>query len=167
MPTEEWSKIPGFSLYSVSSYGRIRNDVSDRILELNQNQTGVLHVGLWRNDKQHHRSVPLMVARAFVEKPYPQFDTPINLNGDRTDCRVENLAWRPRWFAVKYNQQFLVNRDPVIPNRIRNTKTGEISDNSWDCAIRYGLIEEDLAMSIFNNTYTWPLYVMFKAISEE
>jgi len=136
-------------------------------MELRQNQYGVLHVGLWRDDKQHHRSVPLLVAKAFIEKPYPQFDTPINLNGDRTDCRVENLAWRPRWFAVKYNQQFLLGRDPLIHVRIRNTKTGEIHENSWECAIKHGLLEQDLVMSIFNNTYVWPLYVQFKTIQED
>lgn len=105
-----------------------------------------------------------MVAKAFIEKPYPQFDTPINLNGDRTDCRVENLAWRPRWFAIKYNQQFLTEHAPMITNKIRNTKTGVISQNSWECSIRYGLLELDLYVSIYNRTYVWPLYVQFEAI---
>lgn len=164
MSTEVFADIPGFRLYQVTSQGRIVNKDSGRFLELNQNQYGVLHVGLWRDGKQHHRSVPLMVAKAFIEKPYPQFDTPINLNGDRTDCRVENLAWRPRWFAIKYNQQFLQERDPMITNKIRNTKTGVISQNSWDCATRYGLLELDLYVSIYNRTYVWPLYVQFEAI---
>lgn len=107
-----------------------------------------------------------MVAKAFIEKPYPQFDTPINLNGDRTDCRVENLDWRPRWFAIKYNQQFVhaYDRGPMITNKIRNTKTGVISQNSWACAIKYGLLELDLYVSIYNRTYVWPLYVQFETI---
>lgn len=164
MSNEIFADIPGFDLYQVTSLGRIVNKDSGRFLELSQNQYGVLHVGLWRDGKQHHRSVPLMVAKAFIEKPYPQFDTPINLNGDRTDCRVENLAWRPRWFAIKYNQQFLTEHAPMITNQIRNMKTGKISPNSWECAIRYGLLELDLYVSIYNKTYVWPLYVQFEAI---
>lgn len=167
MPEEEWQEIRNFDGYSVSTLGRVRNDKSQRILELNANQQDVMFVGMMRNGIQYHRSVPLLVAKAFIEKPFPAFDTPINLNGDREDNRVENLVWRPRWFAIKYNQQFRERYDYGFPNRVRNTKTGEISENSWECAIRYGLLERDLVMSIFNRTYVWPLFVEFKAIPEE
>lgn len=164
---EEWKPIATFKGYSVSNMGRIRNDKTERILETNLNQYGVMFVGLMREGVQRHRSVPLLVARAFLERKWPSFDTPINLNGDRTDNRVENLAWRPRWFAIRYNQQFHDRYDFGFPNRVRNTKTGEIYENSWDCAIKNGLLERDLVLSIFNNTYVWPLYVQFKAIPEE
>ena len=164
---EEWKPIRVFKGYSVSSEGRIRNDKTERILELNVNQNGVQFVGLVRNGTQYHRSVPKLVAQAFIPRTYPQFDTPINLNGDREDNRAENLAWRPRWFAIKYVQQFQQRYDYGFPNRVRNTKTGEISENSWECAIRHGLLERDLVMSIFNRTYCWPLYIEFKAIPEE
>lgn len=164
---EEWAEVRLFRGYSVSTLGRVRNDKTERILETNLNQYGVLYVGFMRDGKQHHRSVPLLVAKAFIEKPYPSFDTPINLNGDRTDNRVENLAWRPRWFAIKYNQQFNQRYEYGFPNRVINTKTGEISENSWECAIRYGLLERDLVMSIFNRTYVWPLYIEFKAVPED
>lgn len=167
MPEEEWQEIRNFDGYSVSTLGRVRNDKSQRILELNANQQDVMFVGMMRNGIQYHRSVPLLVAKAFIEKPFPAFDTPINLNGDREDNRVENLVWRPRWFAIKYNQQFRERYDYGFPNRVRNTKTGEISENSWECAIRYGLLERDLVMSIFNRTYVWPLFIEFKAIPEE
>jgi hypothetical protein len=164
---EEWKPISTFKGYSVSSIGRVKNDKTDRVLELNTNQQGVQFVGLMRNSIQYHRSVPLLVAKAFLPREYPSFDTPINLNGDREDNRVENLAWRPRWFAIKYNQQFLHPYEFGFPNRLRNIKTGEISANSWECAIRYGLLERDLVLSVFNRTYVWPLYVTFEAIPEE
>jgi hypothetical protein len=163
---EEWKEIEWFPPYSVSSMGRIRNDDTGRILETNLNQYQVLFVGLMRDGRQHHRSVAKLVAHAFIDPPYRSFDTPINLNGDRRDCRVENLALRPRWFAVKYNQQFRERYDYGFPNRVRNEKTGEIYENSWECAIANGLLERDLVMSIFNRTYVWPLYVTFKAIPE-
>ena len=82
---EVWSKIENFPEYDVSSYGRIRSSKSDRILSLNPNQFGVLQVGLMRDGKQWHRSVPLLVAKAFIAQPRGAFDTPINLDGDRTN----------------------------------------------------------------------------------
>ena len=64
------------------------------------------------------------------------FDTPINLDGDRHNNRVENLTWRPRWFAIKYNQQFRHPYENPIPARIMDLKTGEVSENSFQCAQR-------------------------------
>lgn len=167
MAEEAWKPIVTFKGYSVSDQGQIRNDKSDQILALNVNQAGVQFVGLFRNGVQYHRGVAKLVAQAFIPRTYPAFDTPINLNGDREDCRVSNLAWRPRWFAIKYFQQFRERYDYGFPNRVRNKKTGAISDNSWQCAIEYGLLERDLVMSIFNRTYVWPLYIEFEGIPED
>ncbi len=158
---EEWVEIEHFPGYSVSSEGRIRTDKSGRILALKMNQFGVLQVGLMRDGEQRHRSVPLLVAAHFVDNPGGPFDTPINLDGDRTNNRVENLIWRPRWFAIKYNQQFkqpYVNR---INSPIIDLKTQDVSFNSLECAKRYGLLEEDLVYSILNRTYVWPTYQEF------
>jgi hypothetical protein len=165
--TEKWKKIPGFSMYSVSDQGRIRNDDTDRIMRTYQNQYDVLQVGLFKNGVQYHRSVPLLVAKAFVKQDHQSFNTPINLNGVRYDCRAKNLVWRPRWFAIKYNQQFY--RNPVLSQTIpiRNRETEEVFENSMACAIHYGLLEEDLALSIWNRTVVWPHYVMFETVHED
>lgn len=161
---ERWEPIDLFPGYSVSSYGRIRADKSGRILALNTNQYGVLQVGMMRDREQRHRSVPLLVANAFLPSPGEAFDTPINLDGDRSNNHVDNLAWRPRWFAIKYNQQF---KHPY-PNRINapiiDLKTQEISVNSLECAKRYGLLEEDVVLSILNRTYVWPTYQEFGVV---
>ncbi len=164
---EKWTPILGFPGYSVSTLGHVRNDKTERILETNLNQYDVLFVGLMRDGVQYHRSVAKLVARAFVEKDFLAFDTPINLNGDRTDCRAENLVWRPRWFAIRYNRQFQERSLLSFPNKLRNTKTGEVLDNSWACAIKYGLLERDLVLAVVNKTYVWPLYIVFEAIPQD
>ena len=64
--TENWKPIPFFDDYSVSDHGRIRSDKSGRILALNENQYGLVQVGLMRDGVQYHRSVPLLVAKAFL-----------------------------------------------------------------------------------------------------
>ena len=74
---------------------------------------------------------------------------------------VENLAWRPRWFAIKYNQQFRHPYENPIMFQMVDLKTGEVSENSIECAQRYGLLEQDLVLSILNRTYVWPTYQEF------
>jgi NUMOD4 motif len=163
---EQWKIIPNFENYSVSNHGRIKSEKTDRIMALTVNQYGVVCIGMMRDGVQYHRSVSLLVAKAFLEQPFEAFDTAINLDGDRHNNHIDNLVWRPRWFAIRYNRQF---RDPYqfsIPNRIEDIKTGEISENSFECAKRYGLLEQDLVLSIFNRTYVWPTYQEFRAIQD-
>lgn len=162
----QWRQIESFEDYSVSTEGEVRSDKHDRILSLNANQYGVVHVGLMRDGKQYHRSVPLLVAKAFLVAPSPAFDTPINMDGDRLNNRLENLTWRPRWFAVKFNQQFLVPYDQSINMPILDMKTGEICDSTLECCRRWGLLEKDVVFSILNRSYVWPTYQEFKIIED-
>lgn len=163
---EQWRPIEGFPDYSVSNLGKIRTDKTGRILRLNENQFGLLQVGMMRDGTQFHRSVPLLVAKAFLpDRPEP-FDTPINLDGDRHNNTIDNLAWRPRWFAIRYNQQFRYPYRNHIDSPIIELKTKELSDDSFDCAKKYGLLEEDLVFSILNRTYVWPTYQEFGIFQE-
>ncbi len=158
---EQWMPIERFPDYSVSDHGNIRADKSGRILSLSENQYGLVQVGMMRDGQQFHRSVPLLVARAFLPPTHGPFDTPINLDGDRHNNHVDNLVWRPRWFAIKYNQQFKYPYEFPIMEAIIDLKTEELSENSFECAKRYGLLEQDLVYSILNRTYVWPTYQEF------
>lgn len=158
---EEWKIIESFPDYSVSNYGRVRTDKSGRILRCNENQYGLLQVGLMHEGVQKHRSVPLLVAKAFLPEVPGPFDTPINLDGDRHNNRVENLMWRPRWFAVKYNQQFRYPYEHRINELVMNLETKEIFQNSFECAKYYGLLEDQLVESIMLRTYAWPTFYQF------
>lgn len=161
---EKWKKIRGFPDYSVSNTGRIRSENTGRILALYENQYGVVCVGMMLDGQQKHRSVPLLVARAFLPGRRPPFDTPINLDGDRHNNHVENLAWRPRWFAAKYNRQFRQPYSYPIDRPLKNIQTGEIFDNSREAVTHYGILEEDLVLSIMNRTVVWPLFQAFEII---
>jgi hypothetical protein len=96
----------------------------------------------------------------------PPFDTPINLDGDRHNNALENLTWRPRWFAIRYNQQFRYPRQYTIEEPIVDLKTGDVSENSFECAKKYGLLEEDLIFSIEHRTYVWPTYQEFGILED-
>lgn len=150
----------------MSDLGQIRSETSGRILALSQNQFEVVQVGLVRDRIQYHRSVPLLVAKAFVPQKFEAYETPINLDGDRWNNAATNLAWRPRWFAIRYNQQFRIPYEHHIEHAIQDLKTGEITDNSLECAKRYGLLESDLVLSILNRTYVWPTYQLFGVVED-
>jgi hypothetical protein len=164
--TENWSEIEHFSKYSVSDLGRVRSNKSERILRLNQNQNGTVYVGLLRDGIQYHRSVPLLVAKAFLAVLSPIFDTPINRDGDRANNAAMNLLWRPRWFAIKYHQQFRYPYLYRIDLPLQDMKTGEISENSFECSKTYGILESDIIQSIFNRTFVWPTYQEFRIIED-
>ena len=163
---EIWKTIRFFPGYSISDHGRVRADKTGRLLALNLTQFGLVQVGLMKGGLQYHRSVPLLVARAFLPEVRGPFDTPINLDGDRQNNHVDNLAWRPRWFAVKYNQQFRHPYENPIIMPIIDLKTDEISENSFECAKRYGLLEADVVLSILNRTYVWPTYQEFGILED-
>jgi hypothetical protein len=163
---EVWTRIENFPEYSVSSYGRIRSSKTDQILLLNKNQYGVLQVGLMKDGIQRHRSVPLLIAKAFIPQPRGAFDTPINLDGDRTNNHIENLVWRPRWFAIKYNRQFVHPYEFPLMSPLIDLKSREVYRDSGECFRRNGLLEQDLVYSILNRTYVWPTYQEFGMLEE-
>lgn len=159
---EQWSSIEEFPVYLVSDLGRVRNNLTGRDMAKTMNQQGNVMVGLSFDGEQYSRSVALLVANAFIPKPYPIFNTPIHLDGDRTNNAVENLMWRPRWFAIMYQKQFTGHRyrstivDPVVQDM-----SGEVSENTWECAKRYGLLERDLVRGIQRRTPVWPIRMTF------
>ena len=164
-----WKPIRDFPGYSVSESGLIRSDRSGRILAQSENQYGLVCIGMVKDGVQQHRSVPLLVAKAYLSRQGvgAAFDTPINLDGNRHNNNVWNLAWRPRWFAVKYNRQFVHPYHNPIRGLVEDIESGEVYNNSWECAIQNGLLEEDLVISILNRTYVWPTYRMYQIYHEE
>ena len=103
---EEFRVIPEFPRYSVSNYGRVRNERTGRIMAESPNQFGDFSVGLTDGHGQFRRSVRLLVARAFVEGEDSKFNTAMLLDGNKRNLRADNIVWRPRWFAWEYTRQF-------------------------------------------------------------
>jgi hypothetical protein len=157
---ETWTEIVLFPGYSVSDQGRVRNDDAGTPVKPVQNQFGLTHVGLTKAKKQYKRSLAVLVATAYVHRPKDVFDTPIHLNGDRSDCRAENLVWRPRWFAVKFHKQF--EDDNVWSTVLVDTRTGDRYDSPMDAVVANGLLFKDLFLSVQNKTFVWPTYQTFE-----
>jgi len=128
------------------------------------NRECILTVGMMYCGSQFRRSVPVLVANEFVPGGTEYFDTPIHLDGDPWNARANNLAWRPRWFAVKYKRQFANGYGVLIDRRIRNIQTGEVFADSFECAKWYGVLEQDLYESINIRTFVWPVLQNFEVM---
>jgi len=161
---ETWSQISEFPRYSVSDLGRVRNDDTGRIMKLTMNRENILSVGMMHCGTQFRRSVPLLVAQAFVPGGTEYFDTPVCLDGDPFNIRANNLTWRPRWFAVKYKQQFANGDGILIDRSIRNIQTGDVFADSFECSKWYGVLEWDLVESIQYRTFVWPVLQQFEVM---
>lgn len=163
---EDWKSVHEFPRYSVSTLGRVRNDNNNRIMAQTLNQQGIPMVGFSSCGDYHKRSVAVLVASAFLPRPFGPYDTPINLDGDRTNNAVENLMWRPRWFAICFHKQFRKRYHSPINRPIIEMKTKEVSGNSLEACIKYGLLEQDLVLSIINRTVVWPTYQEFRVLED-
>jgi len=157
---EVWTTLPDFPEYSISSEGRVRNDRFGKLRKISYHG-GYATVRFYKNHRTVNRTVAHLVAREFVHRPRENFDTPIYLDGDKLNCKASNLMWRPRWFAVRHDQQFRLDL-PDTTNRVRNIHTGELYENVWHVVFDRGVLFNDVVMSITNRTYVFPLYQSFE-----
>jgi len=167
---ERWSEISDFFYYSVSDWGRVRNEKRDCLITPTRNSSGVMIVGLMLQGTQYKRSLPLLVARAFLPPPMQPdgkiraaFDTPINLDGDRENNYVVNLMWRPLWYARKYFKQFS-DVHATIANPIEDMETGDLYKNSMHAATTHGLLDFMIYLAMKNNSYVWPTGQYFREV---
>lgn len=156
MFAEEWREVQDFPGYVVSNYGEVFNEKTRRTLTQSPVAYDIPTVGLNLEGKVFRRSVPVLVAKAFIKEDREHFDTPIHLDGDRTNCRVDNLAWRPRWFAVNYHKQVERVLFPDWRADIRLVETGEVFARPKEASMKYGELETRIVLSVANDSPVFP-----------
>lgn len=102
----QWYELDDFPDYAVSDLGEVSNIKTGMPRKTSMNQFGIVKISLYQGRELITRSVAVLVADAFVPGRTDLFNTPIHLDGDRENCRADNLMWRPRWFAVRFHRQF-------------------------------------------------------------
>lgn len=156
-------QIRGFPGYSINEWGQVTFERLGREVQPAVNQFGQVYVMLYRSGQQNARGLALLVASHFLPKENEAFDSVINLDGDRFNCAVDNLAWRPRWFALKYHRQFKIP-SPHVPDPIKATNDEMVFPNSTLAAMHYGLLEFDIVQSVHFKYPVWPTYQVFEYI---
>jgi|ERR1044072_927787 len=161
-----WTVLGSFPEYEIHDAGAVRRLSSGRPVRASINQQGNLYVGLSRDGVQVKRSLALLVAIQFLDRPpNSRFDTPIHLDGDKTNCSADNLMWRPRHFAIKYHQQFHNGkRGFIVP--VYEVNSGETFPTSWEAAVKYGLIDADILSAAINRTVVFPTGMHFRPIED-
>ena len=166
---QEWASLEtlGFPGYELSNDGLVRNERTERILKTSANQEGIVRVGLMKREEGRQVTVSLirLVARMFVKGRSASFDTPIQLNGVRSDCNAENLMWRPRWFAVEYFRQFDENAEPLMKTKIYDVEISKRYDDTRVAASENGLLEKDIMKSVVNGSPCFPTWQIFARVS--
>lgn len=100
---EEWKTVEEFDNYEVSSLGRVRNKRTNKFLAPYASRGKCAIITFTKKDRtQNTRSLRRVVAEAFLPAPAHEGMKIVHLNDDCTDCRAENLAWRPMKRSEKH-----------------------------------------------------------------
>lgn len=144
--------IAEFPEYVVTDFGEIFSEHHEGPLRLSFNTVGVLMVGLYQEGRLYRRSVAKIVAEAFVDVgdvlPEDQILAPIHLNGDRADCRADNLAWRTRSFAVRYHKEMTHDVYGAWDAPILELGTGRVYNHPREVAAEYGALQSSVVRSV-------------------
>lgn len=149
-----WRVIDAFPDYEINPSGDVRHRRRMDLKGTRHNQGGDLIIDLSRDAKKHTRKVSLLVAKAYLESPNPEiFNSVIHKDGDKSNCEVGNLEWRPRWFVIEYNQMFK-HRPYNVSVEIE--QTGEIFGTLREACVKYGLIEKRVYSSLSDGSRSFP-----------
>lgn len=145
---EEWRFIEDFPRYSVSNHGRVVNRYNGRSVALTRNQRGIVVVGLNVNGIQHKVSLAKVVAWTFNSPPVnSHYDSILHLDGDRDNCRADNIVWRTRSFVIRYNRDIVRPPLPDWHGEIILLQTQEVFSSPREAARAYGLLEMQVMLS--------------------
>lgn len=147
----EWKKIEGFSNYSVSNDGMVRNDDRNHVLSPKKERHGYLWAVLYKEGKAHKIFLHRLVASAFI--PNPEKKRTVNhIDGNPHNNNVSNLEWATDHENIwhSYNMLDSKKRREKIGNyhrgsknvnakKIRCEETGCIFDCMRDASRKMGI----------------------------
>lgn len=158
---EKFLVVPSLTIddgYYVSNKGRVFSNKSRDFLVPNMNRTGKdlrfdsgLRVCLSVEGGPVYLYVARMVAEAFIEKRVPGCDVVLHKNGDKTDCRACNLAWRDKVFNSEYYKQpYYSTISALGPIICTDKSTGEVSyfSDIREAGETYGLMDRNIFKAI-------------------
>ena len=97
---EVWRSIDGYDNYAVSSFGRVKNVKTGKILKARNDKYGYLRVNLYEYRVMKTHRIHKLVANAFIDNPNNK-QCVDHKNNDRTNNDISNL----RFATYKENNQ--------------------------------------------------------------
>jgi hypothetical protein len=97
---EVFRSIDGYESYAISSFGRVKNTKTGRILKAADNKDGYLRINLCEDATRKTFTVHRLVACAFINNPNDK-ECVDHKNNDKTNNHISNL----RFATNKENQQ--------------------------------------------------------------
>lgn len=127
---EKWRNIIGFRNYSTSNTGKVKNNITNKILKPRLKKTGYVEYVLRKNNKAYYVLAHRLVAMHFIPNPY-KFEMINHKDENKQNNFEDNLEWCDRIYNVNYGtatQRRIKNTDfkkrNQNPNFIAGTKKG-------------------------------------------
>lgn len=142
---ERWKLIDGYDNYSVSTYGRVRNDDTGKLLKCAVGWSGYHTASLWKNNIGTSILVHRLVAIAFITNPTgkPFVD---HIDNDKLNNKLNNLRWVTQSQNMMNQSMRTDNHSGVIGvswDRFRNKWAVRLRHNGlYKYVGRYNSIEE-------------------------
>ena len=132
MSEEIWKLVADYPNYSVSNYGRVRNNKTGYILKPLEVGFGYVVVELWNKNGPKSKKIHRLVAEAFL--PNPDKKTQVNhIDGNKKNNRLDNLEWVTASENMKHSYDSKI-RVPHQERPVRIVETGEIFKSVKECA---------------------------------
>jgi len=119
--TETWKVVATFDNYEVSSLGRIRHRMYNRILK-HWLRVGYPTIELQQTGRSKRFHIHRLVAEAFI--PNPTNSTVVNhINSNRQDNQVKNLEWCNFKENLNYHHFLMANIPYILGKIMEDVKT--------------------------------------------
>ena len=92
MEEEEWRKIEGYDNYSISNFGRVRNDKTKKIRKTYINKEGYSTLNLSNNGVLKKFSIHRLVGLAFIPN-LENLQQIHHIDKNRSNNNISNLKW--------------------------------------------------------------------------
>lgn len=149
---EEWRVIEGFEDYRVSSHGNVVNvERPNTYRKLNLNHRGFPTLVLFKKEhggSRYVRQVNKLVADAFLEPADPSANSIWHIDGDLTNCHVDNLRWDMRARVLEWNDMHIKGQARMRTPRVMDNESGVVFNNAFECGLAMGEIESAVVAHI-------------------